>query len=63
MCRKRHVGTGGKDDVCTYGHRSNSREQAPLVQLVRQVWQFFQGVGEELSIPVWAPQERSITAA
>jgi hypothetical protein len=33
------------------------------MQLIHAVWQFFQSTGEELRIPVWAPQERSITAA
>jgi hypothetical protein len=32
------------------------------MQLVHAIWGFFQGVGEEIRIPVWAPQERSITA-
>jgi hypothetical protein len=64
-CRKRHIrtGRGGKDDVRTYSHGGTPRQWAPLVQLVRQVWQFFQGAGEEITIPVWMPQDRSITAA
>jgi hypothetical protein len=32
-----------------------------LVRLVQAVWQFFQGTGEEIMIPVWTPQERSVT--
>jgi hypothetical protein len=56
-------GRGGKDDVRTYAERNISRQGVALVQLVHAVWQFFQSTGEELRVPVWAPQERSITAA
>jgi hypothetical protein len=62
-CRKRHIATGGKDDVRTYGKESIPRQLAPLVQLVHAVWQFFQGAGEEIRISVWAPQEQPVTAA
>jgi hypothetical protein len=54
---------GGKDDVQTYRQGRISGQRAPLVQLVHAVWQFFQGAGEEVMIPVWALQERSATTA
>jgi hypothetical protein len=37
-------------------------QRAPLVRLVRAVWRFFQGAGEEVIMPVLTPQERSVTA-
>jgi hypothetical protein len=36
---------------------------APVVRLVFAVWQFFQGAGEQVTIPVWTPRQQSGIAA
>jgi hypothetical protein len=56
MCRKRYMERRGKDDVRTYEKGRVSRRGMPLVRLVREIWQFFQNMGEEVMIRVWVPQ-------
>jgi hypothetical protein len=53
----------GRDDVRTYGQGRTPRQRAPIVRLIREIWRFFQRAGEDVTIPVWETQGRSVAAA